>query len=85
MSEFEVKGEADDDNAEEDGSVAAAWTAASFSNFLMSASCCRSDIGVWHGVVDIPLVDCKPLDVGEAPLLVQLWTFEVAGIYGVKR
>ena len=84
ISEFDVKGEVDDDNPEEIGSVAAAWTAASFSNFLISASCCRSDIGVWHGVVDIAFVDCTPLAVGEAPLLFKLLQFEVVGIYDAK-
>ena len=45
-----------------------ACSAASFSSFLIRASCCRSDMGVWLGTEFIFLAD-DVTDVGEDPLL----------------
>ena len=68
--EWGVKVDGDIEEVEEAGNVAAAWTAASFSNFLMRANCWRSDIGVWHGTLDMTFVE-NPTDVGDDPALLR--------------
>ena len=65
--------EADEDSEEFEvgcAVAAAACIAASFSNFLMRASCCRSDIGVCPGTEVMLFVD-DDNDVGDDPLLLK--------------